>query len=165
MLKKIDDDHSIIIYNTYPSTANNIDKLYTIILGIGGNIGNTIIRFKKLYKMLYKNSSFKLIQSSIILKNPPFGYLNQNDFYNAIIVIKTNFNPKKILSFTQSLEKRFKRKRAFKNSPRTLDIDIIFIKKGHQHLYINQPNLIVPHPKWFQRNSVLIPLQSLINGV
>jgi len=130
-----------------------------------GNIGNTIIRFKKLYKMLYKNSSFKLIQSSIILKNPPFGYLNQNDFYNAIIVIKTNFNPKKILSFTQSLEKRFKRKRAFKNSPRTLDIDIIFIKKGHQHLYINQPNLIVPHPKWFQRNSVLIPLQSLINGV
>jgi hypothetical protein len=83
----------------------------------------------------------------------------------GIIVIKTNFNPKKILSFTQSLEKRFKRKRAFKNSPRTLDIDIIFIKKGHQHLYINQPNLIVPHPKWFQRNSVLIPLQSLINGV
>ena len=55
------------------------------------------------------------------------------------------------------LEKRFGRDRAFRNAPRTLDIDIIFF----DDFEIATKKLIVPHRDWENRDSVLIPLINL----
>jgi len=52
------------------------------------------------------------------------------------------------------IEKKFKRKREFKNSPRTLDLDIIFFDKIHYF----KKDLIIPHRNYYKRESVLIPL-------
>lgn len=97
--------------------------------------------------------------TSPLLKNPPFGYLEQNDFLNGIIVIKTNLAPNEFLKNMQRLENRFGRKRSFQDAPRTLDIDIIFFDKKK----INTEQLIIPHKGWANRESVIIPLNYMMN--
>lgn len=145
--------------SNFPYKNHHISsKTYTVTLGIGGNIGDVKKRFNQLFLILQKDSRIQLLQTTPILKNPPFGYLEQQDFLNTIIVIKTNLSPQQLLKQMQRYEDRLGRRRSFKDAPRTLDIDIIFIKKNNSSLKIKTKNLIVPHPFWKQRESVTIPL-------
>jgi 2-amino-4-hydroxy-6-hydroxymethyldihydropteridine diphosphokinase len=103
---------------------------------------------------LKRGKVLDVLCTSPILKNPPFGFENQNDFYNAVIIVKTDLNPINLLKFVLRVEQFFKRDRAFENSPRTLDIDIIFYDK----ISIDKRDLTIPHPEYYKRESVLIPL-------
>jgi len=132
-------------------------KKHTAVIGVGGNVGDTKRRVQKLFVFFKRGTVFDILQTSPILKNPPFGYLEQDDFFNAVIVVKTNLTPLKLLKELQRVEKRFKRVRVFKNSPRTLDLDIIFYDK----ITVNKPDLTIPHPRYRERDSVLLPLYSL----
>ncbi|HIO90429.1 MAG TPA: 2-amino-4-hydroxy-6-hydroxymethyldihydropteridine diphosphokinase [Campylobacterales bacterium] len=134
-------------------------KKHTLTIGIGGNIGNVMRRFKQLYIYLKKSNNFDLVETSPILKNPPFGFIDQPDFYNGIIVLQTNLNPSQALNRLLRIEKKFKRNREFLNSPRTLDLDIIFFDK----LTLFKRDLIIPHHDYQNRDSVMIPL-SLIKS-
>jgi 2-amino-4-hydroxy-6-hydroxymethyldihydropteridine diphosphokinase len=134
---------------------------YEYILGIGGNIGNTKQIFHKLFLALQSNKDYNIIQTAPILKNPPFGYLEQNYFYNSVLYIQTNKAPYEVLRVMQRYEKRFKRKRAFQDAPRTLDIDIVFAKKGNDFITSKDPLLFLPHRGWKDRESVLYPLSFL----
>jgi len=91
------------------------------------------------------------------LKNPPFGYIDQDDFFNSIMVLKTSMLPHKFLDYLMRLERKFGRRRSFANAPRTLDLDIIFF----DNKVINTNKLSVPHPAWAKRESVVIPLASM----
>ncbi|WP_035003048.1 2-amino-4-hydroxy-6-hydroxymethyldihydropteridine diphosphokinase [Lebetimonas sp. JH292] len=138
----------------YPDSYKKSNKKNIALIGIGCNIGNCIRRFKKLYLFLSNHPKIDIIKTSIIYKNPPFGYLAQNDFYNTIMIIKTNFSPIELLNFLLYVEKKFGRVRTFKNAPRTLDLDIIIFNE----IKINTKKLILPHPFFKKRDSVLIPL-------
>jgi 2-amino-4-hydroxy-6-hydroxymethyldihydropteridine diphosphokinase len=155
-LKKILSD-KLTLYKTsiFPSFSNKkSNKKYLVTIGIGGNIGDMKKRFNKLFLSLIQNSKFDVLMASPLLLNPPFGYLNQNDFLNGIICLKTNLGPNEFLKYMQRLENRFGRKRSFQDAPRTLDIDIIFFDNKK----INTKKLIVPHKDWANRESVIIPL-------
>ena len=128
------------------------------LIGVGGNLGDSKRRFYKLLKLLQKQKQVSVIATSIIFKNPPFGFLEQEDFYNTLFLIETNLQPKALLHYLQRVEKRFRRNRLFKNAPRTLDLDIIFYEKRECK---RSHKLLIPHPHWHQRQSVLIPLQFL----
>lgn len=132
-------------------------KRYHVTIGIGGNVGNTKKIFDKLFLYLKSDSRFDILMTSPLLLNPPFGFLQQNDFLNGIISLKTNLAPNEFLKNMQRLEKRLKRTRSFKDAPRTLDIDIIFFHDKK----INTKKLTIPHKFWSQRDSVIIPLQQM----
>ena len=138
----------------FPAKKRKSNKPHKALIGIGCNLGNCIRRFKKVYKFLNSHPKVDIIQTSIIYKNPPFGYLNQPYFYNSILVVKTSFSPYELLRFLLYTEKKFGRKRSFKNAPRTLDLDIIMFDE----VKINRKNLIIPHPFFKKRDSVLVPL-------
>ena len=159
MKKKINNKLDLYFSNLYPyKNISKSKKIYTVTLGIGGNIGDVKQRFNKLFLALKSNCKFDIIQTSPLLKNPPFGYINQNDFINGLIVLKTNLAPLIILNEMQRYENRFGRKRSFQDAPRTLDIDIIFIKKDFKNIVVNKQRLQVPHIGWRNRDSVKIPL-------
>jgi 2-amino-4-hydroxy-6-hydroxymethyldihydropteridine diphosphokinase len=166
MKKKINKQLTLYFTNFYPY-QNKIKSYfkYTIMLGIGGNIGNTKKIFYRLFLSLNTNDYFHITQTSFLLKNPPFGYTKQDDFLNSLIILQTNLSPLKLLDKMQKYEKRFGRIRSFKDAPRTLDIDIIFIKKYSKFLNINHKRLIVPHLHWHKRDSIKIPLKSFKNQV
>lgn len=163
-IKYISNNLTIYFNNNYPKCINKITyKKYTIFLGIGGNIGNMFKTFDSLLNIFKTNTKIDLLKTSPILKNPPFGYLEQDYFYNAIIKISTNMPPFYLLKNLQKYEKKFGRKRSFKDAPRTLDIDIIFIQKNGKNIFINHSDLITPHIGWKTRESVIIPLQYIEN--
>jgi len=123
-------------------------------LGIGGNVGDTLRRFEHLFFFFQQSGFVHILETAPILKNPPFGYIEQEDFYNSIILVETYLTPKALLRYILKIEKRFGRKRLFKDAPRTLDIDIIFYEKQ----VMDSKVLKLPHPGWSKRDSVLIPL-------
>lgn len=134
---------------------------HCVTLGIGGNIGDVRARFQKLFFYLSQSTQVDIIETSPILQNPPFGYTEQDDFFNACLIVKTSLPAHKLLRYILYVEKRFKRIRAFKDSPRTLDIDMIFYDK----ISTNTRYLTIPHPHFHERESVLIPLSLLKNQV
>lgn len=159
MLKRVlDNKHTLIFSRSFPMRIQkNPAFAHTAILGIGGNIGDTVRRFERLVNYLRHSRFVQLTQTAPILKNPPFGYTDQADFYNSVMVVKTNLTPKALLGYILRIEKRFGRKRLFKDAPRTLDIDIIFFDE----VQIESDRLTLPHPGWKERDSVLIPLSYL----
>jgi len=148
-----------LYYQTlYPFSSldsRRTSKSYRAVLGIGGNIGDVRRRFNHLFIFFKKSPYIDIVETSPILKNPPFGYLNQPYFFNSIVFIKTSLNPKELLRYILRVEKRFKRKRTFKDAPRTLDIDIIF----YEDIELNSKELTIPHTDWKNRDSVTIPLR------
>jgi len=138
----------------FPAAVKKSDKKNISLIGVGCNVGNCVLRFKKLYLFFNSHPLIDVIQTSVIYKNPPFGYLNQPDFYNTVMVVKTNLSPFALLRFLLYTEKKFNRKRSFKNAPRTLDLDIIL----YNNVKINTEKLKLPHPGFKMRDSVLVPL-------
>ena len=155
--------------NTQTQTPQHISKYAlnancnSVIVGIGGNYPKTKLYFKLLFKALLKDSRFSIVKSSAILKNPAFGYINQDDFLNSVIYLKTSLSPNEALRAFLRYESRFKRIRSFANAPRSLDIDIIFYTKANakKHIKINTHKLKLPHPEYKNRDSVMLPLAQL----
>ena len=156
MKKKLTQNLTLFYTHNFPKKFNDTsNKKYLVTIGIGGNIGNTKKIFDKLILCLNKDSRFTLLKTSPLLKNPPFGFLEQSDFLNGIIRLQTDLCAFEFLQAMQRYEKKFGRKRSFQDAPRTLDIDIIFFDKKK----INSKNLIIPHKNWANRESVIIPLK------
>jgi len=130
---------------------------YRSVIGVGGNVGDVRRRFVHLLRFLEEEKRIQVTQTSPILKNPAFGYENQADFFNSVLVIQTSLRPKALLRYLLNVERRFGRQRSFANAPRTLDLDILFYD-GYNHC---DKTLCVPHPHWSERESVLIPLSEM----
>ena len=158
MKKKLTPNLTLFYTSNFPKKFNyNSTKKYSVIVGIGGNIGNTKNLFDKLILCLKKDARFTLLMTSPLLRNPPFGFLQQSDFLNGIITLQTNLCPNAFLKAMQRYENKFGRKRSFQDAPRTLDIDIIFFDDKK----INTKDLIIPHKNWASRESVIIPLKRM----
>ena len=158
LVRRMNEHHTTIRTHLFPRKRNSTLSLrYTVIIGVGGNVGNVKRRFHHLWFYLKQLKRLEVVQSGVILKNPPFGYLEQDDFYNTVFMIKTSLSPRGLLRFLWRVENRFGRRRSFPNGPRTLDLDILFFENRRIHT----SELIIPHPGWNDRLSVKIPLRSL----
>ena len=155
MKRVLDKNNTLYFSKYYPHISKNKStKPYQAVLGIGGNVGNVRRRFNHLF-WVFKSSSFiDIVETSPILRNPPFGYLEQPMFYNSLLIVKTCLKPKAFLRYILNIEKRFGRKRSFQDAPRTLDIDMIF----YENISMQTTVLTLPHPAWSKRDSVLIPM-------
>jgi 2-amino-4-hydroxy-6-hydroxymethyldihydropteridine diphosphokinase len=156
--KKLNQDLTLIFTPHFPyNTHRNSSMRYKALLGIGGNVGDVLRRFEHLHWHMQASRRVCLLENSPILKNPPFGFLAQNDFLNALMLVETNLTPKELLRYVLRIEKKFGRKRLFKDGPRTLDIDLIF----YEDRTIQSRELTLPHPAWMQRSSVFVPLSMM----
>ncbi len=154
MIKKvISSQHTLIKTKLYPFSTLGHGG-YKVLLGIGGNVGDVIRRFEHLVCHFKRSVFVHIIETAPILKNPPFGYTKQDDFYNSLLLIETRLSAKALMRYVLRVEKVFGRKRLFKDGPRTLDIDIIF----YENVTMKTDFLTLPHPSWNKRISVLTPL-------
>ena len=142
-----------------------------VLLSLGSNIGdrlkNLTIAIQSLQNFHYtegmnsfsNNTRIKIIKISSTYETEPVGdYKDQDKFYNTIIQIKTELNPEELLIVINKIEKDLGRKRKFINSPRTIDIDIIYFND----MIIKTKNLIIPHVEYKNRKFVLIPLLEIV---
>ena len=157
MLKrKLDVKNELIFTKHFPYSTKSKGG-HRALLGIGGNIGDVLRRFEQLLVYFNRSNFVHVIETAPILKNPPFGYVEQDDFYNSLLLVETQLTPKALLRYVLRVEKLFGRQRSFQDAPRTLDIDIIF----YENVKMETKALTLPHHGWSKRESVLIPLQYL----
>ena len=158
MIKKhtLDEHYTLITAPHYPYyRPRSSARDHKALIGIGGNIGDVVKRFEHLYWFFKRSGFVTLLESAPILRNPPFGFLEQADFYNSIVLLSTPLTPRKLMRYLLRVEKKFGRKRSIKDGPRTLDLDILF----YDDIRIDTKELTIPHPEWMNRDSVLIPLK------
>jgi len=151
---------SIIRTKYFPTTFRSYGLAHRAIIGMGGNVGDVASRFERVVRYLQRANRLRVLQTAPLLKNPPFGFLDQPDFLNTVVLIETDLSPLELIRYLLWVEKRFGRKRTFKNAPRTLDLDIIF----YDDLRMKTMRLEVFHPKFHERESVMIPLGYLKDG-
>ena len=75
------------------------------------------------------------------------------------IAVDTTLSPRDLLARAQEVELKLGRDRAHEKrwGPRTADIDII----AYDDLTLDDPGLILPHPRLFERAFVLLPLAEI----
>ena len=78
-------------------------------------------------------------------------------FVNAVARIETNLATRELMTLLHGTEEVFGRIRARKNAPRTLDLDLVLFGNA----VIQEPDLVVPHPRFRTRRFVLEPLAEI----
>ena len=128
------------------------NQVKSVYLGIGSNLGNKKKNIE-LAKFKLSENNIKILQSSSFYKSLSWPNPNNPKFLNIVIRIKTNLNPSKLLNLCKKIEKNLGRKKSTINSPRICDIDILDYNKK-----ILKKDIILPHPRMYKRNFVLLPL-------
>lgn len=128
----------------------------SLFIATGTNLGDRKRNLDLALQHLQKE--FLLIASSQIYESSAVDYLNQPDFYNQVLEFETPaLEPHLIFLELQKIESLMGRVRNIDKGPRIIDLDILFIDK----LSIQNDNLIVPHPRLFERSFVVFPLSEL----
>ena len=78
-------------------------------------------------------------------------------FLNGALEIETTLAPRALLDLCLAIEKAAGRERRKKNDARTLDLDILL----YESRVIDEPGLIIPHPRMHERAFVLGPLAEI----
>jgi 2-amino-4-hydroxy-6-hydroxymethyldihydropteridine diphosphokinase len=76
---------------------------------------------------------------------------------NGAITGTTTLSARVLLEALLALELRLGRTRPFERAPRTIDLDLILYGEDR----IDEPGLIVPHPRFRERRFVLEPLAEI----
>lgn len=79
------------------------------------------------------------------------------DYTNAVAALDTRLAPADLLIRLQAIEHGHGRQRAYRNAPRTLDLDLLCVDQ----LQIDTDTLTLPHPRLHLRAFVLLPLLEL----
>jgi len=88
----------------------------------------------------------------------PIGIVGpQTPFLNAAAVGETTLTARQMLDALMAIEDARGRERPHPNAPRTLDLDLILFGD----LVIDEPGLVVPHPRFRERRFVLEPLAEI----
>ncbi|MCR4717095.1 MAG: 2-amino-4-hydroxy-6-hydroxymethyldihydropteridine diphosphokinase [Lachnospiraceae bacterium] len=123
-------------------------------LGLGSNIGDMGDYLDKAIDAVDELPSTKVLRSSSYIKTKPYGYLDQDDFLNSAIMIRTLYTPEELLDELHKIENANGRTREIHWGPRTLDIDILL----YDELIMETDDLIIPHVEMHKRDFVLRPL-------
>ena len=100
-----------------------------------------------------------LVASSLYRTRPVES--NGPDYTNAVIGVLTALGPLELLHALQGLELQQGRERPYRNAPRTLDLDLIWLG-GHVR---DSVELNLPHPRYLQRAFVIEPLAEAMQAL
>jgi len=127
----------------------------TVYLGLGSNLGD---RKQNLSQALGLLSTHVMIDKvSSVYETEPVGYKEQPLFLNAVCCASTDLKPGQLLRLAKKIEARLGRTPGFTNTPRPIDIDILF----YSDEIICSKELTVPHLRLMERAFVLVPLAEI----
>lgn len=127
-----------------------------IYLGLGVNLGDGIKTIDAAISTLSSMPGIYCEAKSSMYRTEPIE-ANGPDFTNAVICIRTQLELFETMRLCWELEKNAARVRIYRNAPRPLDIDLLFARSANGPIYMNTPQLILPHPRFSKRAFVLVP--------
>jgi len=127
-------------------------------LGLGSNVGDREENLRAAVRMLGERGVEIDAVSSAYETEPVGEVLDQPDFLNAAIRIRTELQPEALLDACKEVEvERGRDLDAARHSPRPLDVDLLLLGE----LELATDRLTLPHPEVTSRRFVLAPLLEL----
>ena len=122
-------------------------------LGLGSNLGDRRARLQEAVAGLPDVVAVSPVYETDPVGGPP----GQPLYLNAVVELRTGLDPRALLEVGRGLEEAANRLRTAPDGPRTLDVDVLLVGD----LQVDEPDLVVPHPRMFERRFVLAPLADL----
>jgi 2-amino-4-hydroxy-6-hydroxymethyldihydropteridine diphosphokinase len=128
-------------------------------IALGGNVGDVRSTFDRAIVMLCDGEAVRLKARSSDYQTPPWGVTDQPPFVNAVIAVDTSLAPRGLLARAEECERALGRDRTreLRWGPRTIDLDLL----AYDDLVLDDADLILPHPRLFERAFVLVPLAEI----
>ncbi|NDW05436.1 2-amino-4-hydroxy-6-hydroxymethyldihydropteridine diphosphokinase [Jiella pacifica] len=126
-------------------------------LGLGGNLGDPRAAMAAALQAIDGRADCAVVAVSRLFRTPPWGKTDQPDFLNACATVETELSARQLLDLCLETERAFKRERAERWGPRTLDIDLL----DFGGTISRDEALTLPHPRAVERAFVLVPLADI----
>ena len=130
--------------------------MFSTYILLGSNLGDSKKYISNAIVAIAKKIG--LVQAkSALYQTAAWGKLDQPEFINQVIEVKTKLSPQLLLKYILEIEKMLGRERLEKWGSRTIDIDILF----YDDQIIKELDLIIPHPFLQVRRFTLMPLSEI----
>jgi 2-amino-4-hydroxy-6-hydroxymethyldihydropteridine diphosphokinase len=121
-------------------------------LGLGSNLGDRRALLADAVAALPD-----VVAISPLYETDPVGGPEQGAFLNLVVELDTSLSARDLLAVCAEREQAADRVRLERWGPRTLDVDVLWVD-GEE---VDEPDLVVPHPRMWDRRFVLAPLRDL----
>lgn len=128
-----------------------------VYLGIGSNMGDKEANLREAIRLLAEEREVQIVRVSDFIVTAPVGEVEQDDFLNGALKIRTLWTPEELLNRILEIESQLKRVRIKHWGPRTIDLDILL----YDQEVIQTDRLTIPHMEMHKRGFVLEPLSSI----
>ena len=132
-------------------------KWHTAYIAFGSNMGDKKAYLDRAVALLDAADDCGVIRVSDYLVTEPYGGVEQDDFLNGALELKTLLPPYELLNLLHEIEADANRERIIHWGPRTLDLDILL----YDDEVIDAPDLHIPHIEMHLRDFVLIPMAEI----
>jgi len=126
-----------------------------VFLSLGTNLGDRLTNLQHAMEALCPDVI--IVQSSPIYMTEPWGYVDQPEFLNQVVEVRTELEPLPLLHFLKTIESEMGRSASFRYGPRLIDLDILF----YGNRIVKEKGLQIPHRQLAQRAFVLVPLNDI----
>ena len=123
-------------------------------LSLGSNVGDRKAHLLEAIPILAEGDAARL---SNVYETEPVGGVAQDDFWNLVVELETDASPRELLERARRAEVQAQRTREVRWGPRTLDVDVLLVGDETS----DDPEILVPHPRLYERAFVLVPLRAL----
>lgn len=132
-------------------------KLTIAYLGLGSNLGDREVNIREAIHQISETSGVRLLCESSLYESVPMGVTDQPDFVNAVVRVETDLTALGLLRSVLAIEENMGRVRNFMWGPRVIDIDLLL----YGALEMDTPELVLPHPRMYERAFVMEPLMEI----
>ncbi|MCI2239453.1 2-amino-4-hydroxy-6-hydroxymethyldihydropteridine diphosphokinase [Paenibacillus sp. TRM 82003] len=127
-----------------------------VVLSLGANLGDRAAALAAAVAALRAADGLHVDAVSEPLASEPVGPVrDQPDFLNLVVLGRTALAPRELLALCHDVERRGGLDRSVKvpGGPRPIDVDVV----AHGDLVLEEPDLVLPHPRAHERTFVLGP--------
>ena len=127
-------------------------------VGLGANLGDREATIRRAVELLAEREGIEVLAVSALRETDPVGLEDQPRFVNGAAVLETTLGPRALLETLLEVERLLGRTRdGPRFGPRAIDLDLLLY--GDET--IDEPGLIIPHPRLHERRFALEPLLDL----
>lgn len=126
-------------------------------IALGSNMGDKKGYLNQAVSQLDAAEGCAVEKVSDFLVTAPYGNVEQDDFLNGCLLLRTLLSPRELLALLHEIEQKANRKREVRWGPRTLDLDILL----YDDQIVDSEDLRVPHIEMHKRDFVLKPLAQI----
>ena len=128
-----------------------------VFVAIGSNLGEREAQVAFAVEALRATEGIAVVALSPVYETDPVGPPPQGTYLNAVVALRTALAPRALLERLLAIEALAGRERGVRNAARRLDLDLLL----HGSRVIDEPGLVVPHPRLHERAFALEPLCDL----